>query len=69
MFPSRCCTSPTQQHAATRRRDCGWVKTDLGTQHAQLDIADGAKTSVELALLAPDGPNGKFIHAGEELPW
>lgn len=47
----------------------GWVKTDLGTQHAQLEIADGAKTSVELALLGPDGPTGKFIHAGQELPW
>lgn len=47
----------------------GWVKTELGTQHAQLEIADGAKTSVELALAGEDGPNGKFIHAGEELPW
>jgi NAD(P)-dependent dehydrogenase (short-subunit alcohol dehydrogenase family) len=47
----------------------GWVKTDLGTQHAQLEVADGAKTSVELALAGEDGPTGKFIHAGEELPW
>ena len=47
----------------------GWVKTDLGTQHAQLDVADGAKTTVELALVGADGPSGKFIHAGAELPW
>jgi NAD(P)-dependent dehydrogenase (short-subunit alcohol dehydrogenase family) len=47
----------------------GWVKTELGTQHAQMDVADGAKTSVELALIGADGPNGKFIHAGKELPW
>ncbi|MEO8735823.1 MAG: SDR family oxidoreductase [Edaphobacter sp.] len=47
----------------------GWVKTELGTQHAQLEVADGAKTSVDLALIGPDGPNGKFIHAGTELPW
>ncbi|RXH57173.1 3-oxoacyl-[acyl-carrier protein] reductase [Granulicella sibirica] len=47
----------------------GWVKTDLGTLHAQLEIADGAKTSVELALTGEDGPNGKFIHDGKELPW
>jgi NAD(P)-dependent dehydrogenase (short-subunit alcohol dehydrogenase family) len=47
----------------------GWVKTELGTQHAQLEISDGAKTSVDLALIGPDGPNGKFIHAGKELPW
>jgi NAD(P)-dependent dehydrogenase (short-subunit alcohol dehydrogenase family) len=47
----------------------GWVKTELGTQHAQLEIPEGGKTSVELALIGPDGPNGKFIHNGQELPW
>lgn len=47
----------------------GWVKTDLGTQHAQLEVADGAKTSVDLALAGADSPNGKFLHAGSELPW
>jgi NAD(P)-dependent dehydrogenase (short-subunit alcohol dehydrogenase family) len=47
----------------------GWVKTELGTQHAQMEIVDGAKTSVDLSLIGPDGPNGKFIHAGKELPW
>lgn len=47
----------------------GWVKTELGTQHAQLEIADGAKTSVDLALAGADGPSGRFIHAGQELPW
>jgi hypothetical protein len=24
----------------------GWVKTELGTQHTQMEITDGAKTSV-----------------------
>jgi NAD(P)-dependent dehydrogenase (short-subunit alcohol dehydrogenase family) len=47
----------------------GWVKTELGTAHAQMEIADGARTSVELALIGPDGPSGKFIHLGQELPW
>ncbi|HEY4048434.1 MAG TPA: SDR family oxidoreductase [Acidobacteriaceae bacterium] len=47
----------------------GWVKTELGTQHAQLEIVDGAKTSVDLALVGAGGPNGKFIHDGKELPW
>jgi NAD(P)-dependent dehydrogenase (short-subunit alcohol dehydrogenase family) len=47
----------------------GWVKTDLGTLHAQLEVADGAKTSVDLALIGPDGPNGKFIHGSKEIPW
>jgi NAD(P)-dependent dehydrogenase (short-subunit alcohol dehydrogenase family) len=47
----------------------GWVKTELGTAAAPMEIPDGAKTSVELALLGPEGPNGHFIHAGAELPW
>ena len=47
----------------------GWVKTDMGTDAAPMDIPKGAKTSVELALLGPDGPNGRFIHLGQELPW
>lgn len=47
----------------------GWVKTELGTDAAQMEIPDGAKTSVALALLGEDGPTGRFIHLGEELPW
>ena len=47
----------------------GWVKTDMGTDAAPMEIPDGAKTSVEAALLGPDGPNGRFFHLGQELPW
>lgn len=48
----------------------GWVQTELGgNEQAPMSITDGAKTSVELALLSEDGPNGRFIHMGEELPW
>jgi NAD(P)-dependent dehydrogenase (short-subunit alcohol dehydrogenase family) len=47
----------------------GWVKTEMGTDAAPMEIPDGAKTSVALALLGPDGPNGRFIHLGSELPW
>ena len=47
----------------------GWVKTDLGSDAAPMDIPDGAKTSVALATLPADGPNGRYIHMGEELPW
>jgi NAD(P)-dependent dehydrogenase (short-subunit alcohol dehydrogenase family) len=47
----------------------GWVKTEMGTSAAPMEIPDGAKTSVELALLGPEGPSGKFIHLGKELPW
>lgn len=47
----------------------GWVKTDMGSEAAPMDVAEGAKTSVELALLKEDGPTGKYIHLGVELPW
>jgi NAD(P)-dependent dehydrogenase (short-subunit alcohol dehydrogenase family) len=47
----------------------GWVRTELGTEAAPLEVPDGAKTSVELALIGPEGPNGRFIHSGQELPW
>jgi NAD(P)-dependent dehydrogenase (short-subunit alcohol dehydrogenase family) len=47
----------------------GWVKTDMGTDAAPMEIPDGAKTSVDLALIGPEGPSGRFIHLGNELPW
>jgi NAD(P)-dependent dehydrogenase (short-subunit alcohol dehydrogenase family) len=47
----------------------GWVKTDMGTDQAPMEVTDGAKTSVELALIGAEGPNGRFIHLGQELPW
>jgi NAD(P)-dependent dehydrogenase (short-subunit alcohol dehydrogenase family) len=47
----------------------GWVKTEMGTEQAPMEIPDGAKTSVQLALTGPDGPNGRYIHLGQELPW
>jgi NAD(P)-dependent dehydrogenase (short-subunit alcohol dehydrogenase family) len=47
----------------------GWVKTELGGEGAVMEIPDGAKTSVELALIGEDGPNGAYLHLGEPLPW
>jgi NAD(P)-dependent dehydrogenase (short-subunit alcohol dehydrogenase family) len=47
----------------------GWVKTDMGGEGAQMEIVDGAKTSVELATIGADGPNGAYVHLGKELPW
>lgn len=47
----------------------GWVKTDLGTEYAPLEVAEGAKTSVQLATLDADGPNGGYFHLGQPLPW
>ncbi|MDP9037746.1 MAG: SDR family oxidoreductase [Acidobacteriota bacterium] len=47
----------------------GWVKTDMGTDAAPMELVDGAKTQVRLALLREDGPTGGFFHMGEALPW
>ncbi len=47
----------------------GWVKTEMGGEGAMLEIEDGAKTSVELAMLPEDGPTGGYFHMGEALPW
>jgi NAD(P)-dependent dehydrogenase (short-subunit alcohol dehydrogenase family) len=47
----------------------GWVKTEMGGENAPMEIEDGAKTSVALALLSDDGPSGKYFHLDQELPW
>jgi NAD(P)-dependent dehydrogenase (short-subunit alcohol dehydrogenase family) len=47
----------------------GWVKTDLGGEGAPMEIEDGAKTSVALATIGEEGPNGGYIHLGKPLPW
>jgi NAD(P)-dependent dehydrogenase (short-subunit alcohol dehydrogenase family) len=47
----------------------GWVKTDMGTDAAPMEIPDGAKTGVQLALLGEDGPTGGYFHLGKTLPW
>lgn len=48
--------------------DPGSVKTDMNS-NGQLELVDGASTSVGLALLDDAGPTGTFQHRGEVLPW
>jgi NAD(P)-dependent dehydrogenase (short-subunit alcohol dehydrogenase family) len=47
----------------------GWVKTEMGGAGATMELPDGAKTSVALATIGEDGPNGAYVHLGEPLPW
>ena len=47
----------------------GWVKTDMGGEHAPMEISEGGKTSAALALLADDGPTGGYFHQGKPIPW
>jgi len=47
----------------------GWVKTEMGGEGATMEITEGAKTSVALATIGDDGPNGAYLHMGKPLPW
>lgn len=48
----------------------GWVKTDLGTQAAPMEVDEGASTVVELATVARDQfPHGQLVHKGKRMPW
>lgn len=47
----------------------GFVKTDLHGVDAPMSPAQGAVTSVRLAMLPNDGPSGAFFHADAALAW
>ncbi|WP_109477157.1 SDR family oxidoreductase [Paraburkholderia sp. C35] len=47
----------------------GYVQTDMTGGTGELHVSDGARSSVQMALLADDGPTGTFTHLGEPLPW
>lgn len=47
----------------------GYVKTDMNGGEGELSIPDGAKSSVQMALISDDGPSGSFTHLGQTLPW
>ena len=48
----------------------GWVKTDLGSQAAPMEVDEGARTVVELVTIAREQfPHGQLRHKGERMPW
>lgn len=47
----------------------GYVRTDMNGGEGQLSIAEGARSSVRMALLDDEGPSGTFTHDGATLPW
>lgn len=47
----------------------GYVKTEMNGGNGELSVPDGAKSSVQMALLPADGPSGSFTHLGKTLPW
>ena len=47
----------------------GYVKTDMNGGEGEIEIADGARTSVRLALVGEDGPQGGYFYLDQVLPW
>jgi NAD(P)-dependent dehydrogenase (short-subunit alcohol dehydrogenase family) len=45
----------------------GWVRTDMGGEHAERDVQTGAKSIVWAALLDRDGPTGGFFRDGKAI--
>jgi NAD(P)-dependent dehydrogenase (short-subunit alcohol dehydrogenase family) len=46
----------------------GSVKTDMNA-NGEIEVGDGARTSVRMALLDAQGPSGGFHYFEEMLPW
>ena len=47
----------------------GWVRTDMGGEHATLTVEEGARGIVWAATLPDAGPSGGFFRHGEPIPW
>jgi NAD(P)-dependent dehydrogenase (short-subunit alcohol dehydrogenase family) len=48
----------------------GWVKTDLGSDAAPMEVSEGAGTVVSLVTMARDQfPHGQLVHKGVRIPW
>ncbi|MFE5911229.1 SDR family oxidoreductase [Streptomyces wedmorensis] len=47
----------------------GYTRTDLNDGAGDLDVSDGATSSVLMALLDADGPTGTYTHQGAPVPW
>lgn len=48
----------------------GWVKTDLGSQAAPMEVGEGARTAVSLVTMDRKlFPHGQLYHKGKRMPW
>lgn len=48
----------------------GWVKTDLGSDAAPMEVEEGASTVVGLVTMAREQfPHGHLVHKGQRMPW
>ncbi|KAA3653496.1 MAG: SDR family NAD(P)-dependent oxidoreductase [Calditrichaeota bacterium] len=47
----------------------GWVKTDMGGKHAELNVEDGVKTIIWLATKPALKESGRFFRDMQEIEW
>ncbi|GGZ10215.1 SDR family oxidoreductase [Streptomyces nitrosporeus] len=47
----------------------GYTRTAMNDGEGDLDVTDGARTSVAMALAGDEGPTGTYVHRGETVPW
>ncbi|HSD15801.1 MAG TPA: SDR family oxidoreductase [Thermomonas sp.] len=47
----------------------GYVQTDMNAGQGEITVPEGARTSVKLALVDGDGPNGGYFYLDQVLPW
>ncbi len=47
----------------------GYVKTDMNAGEGEIEVADGARTSVAMALIDDTGPSGSYRYLDQVLPW
>ncbi|SEI42595.1 SDR family NAD(P)-dependent oxidoreductase [Pseudomonas sp. NFR16] len=47
----------------------GWLRTEMGGKNADLSVEEGARTVVQYACLADDGPTAGFFSRDERMPW
>ena len=46
-----------------------YVKTDMNAGEGEIEVADGARTSVAMALIDDTGPSGSYRYLDQVLPW
>ena len=47
----------------------GWVRTDMGGPTADRSPEEGVETTIWLATLPDDGPNGRYFRDKQEMDW
>ncbi|WP_299546406.1 SDR family oxidoreductase [uncultured Tateyamaria sp.] len=75
---SKCGVNSWTAHLAYELRDTpikvnavhpGYTKTDMNDGLGDLEIPEGARTSVQMALLGSNGPSGSYVHLDRIIPW